>query len=55
MRPGATVNDLLALSNAVLAGRQTGGPSASDIAAALDAINRGVDFGKHRVLIGCPQ
>jgi hypothetical protein len=47
----ATATDLLRLTNAALAGIPTGDVKLSDIAAALDAVNRSYDFGKRRILL----
>jgi hypothetical protein len=51
---GATVSDLLKLANAALAGMPTGDVSLSDITAAVDAINRGFDFGRRRLVASSP-
>jgi hypothetical protein len=47
----ATATDLLRLANAALAGIPTGDVKLSDIAAALDAVNRSFDFGKRRIIL----
>ncbi|MFY9571346.1 MAG: hypothetical protein WAV20_08115, partial [Blastocatellia bacterium] len=49
--PNATAADLLRLANAALAGQPTGDVGLSDITAAVDAINRGFDFGRRRLMI----
>ena len=47
----ATAADLLRLANTALAGVPTGDVRLSDIAAALDAVNRSFDFGKRRIIL----
>jgi hypothetical protein len=49
--PNATAADLLRLANAELAGVSTSDVKLSDIAAALDAVNRSFDFGKRRLVL----
>jgi len=49
--PNATAADLLRMANAELAGSPTGYVKLSDIAAALDAVNRSFDFGKRRLVL----
>jgi hypothetical protein len=47
--PGAAVSDLLALANDALAGLDTDGAEPAEIAAALDAVNRGFHDGRLQV------
>jgi hypothetical protein len=47
----ATAADLLKLANAELAGVSTSEAKLSEIAAALDAVNRSFDFGKRRLIL----
>lgn len=49
--PNAKAGDLLKLANAELAGVSTSDVKLSDIAAALDAVNRSFDFGKRRLVL----
>lgn len=53
--PNATAADLLRLANAALAGEPTGDVGLSDITAAVDAINRGFDFGRRRLMVSASQ
>jgi hypothetical protein len=49
--PNATAADLLRLANAELAGVSSSDVKLSDLAAALDAVNRSFDFGKRRLIL----
>ena len=53
--PNATPTDLLRLANAALAGQPTGNVGLADITAAVDAINRGFEFGRRRILVSASQ
>ena len=55
LKANATAADLLNFANAALAGQSIGDVSIFDLSAALDAVNRGFDLGKRRLIVSPTQ